>query len=95
MYHIVLIRGLVAPAGQIPTNISGEYLASTETIEQAKSYIYSCECGIKLESIGEYKNAMLAIINEDELYMRIPVRQSKQIYTMPELRKLGNGKKGL
>lgn len=95
MYHVVLIRGIVTSSGKIPTNLTGEYLASTETKEQAKSYIYSYECGVKLESLGEYKNAMLIIFNEDDMYMRIPVRQSKQIYTLPELRKMSNGKRGM
>ncbi len=95
MHHIFYMRGLITEDTEpcaVPDRVGGVYLGSKESYEQAKEYVYSCECGAKLESLGEKSSATIVILHESDIYLRIPVRQLKQIYTIDELKKSGKWK---
>jgi len=87
MYHIFYIDGLISEDKNPPSSIAGNYLGSAATREKAQEYVYSCECGKKLEALGATGNCTLVVIPESEIYVRVPTRQEKQVYTTEELRK--------
>ncbi len=92
MHHIFYMRGLITEGTEpysVPDKIEGIYLGSKDSYEHAKEYVYSCECGAKIESFGEKNTATIVILNESDIYLRIPVRQIKQIYTIDDLKKVG------
>lgn len=93
MFHIFLVNGLITDNETPVDKIDGIYLASASSMERAKRYIYSAECGNTLHKLGVSQNATLIILPETNIFVRIPVKQIKQVYTIEELRGHKNGDK--
>ena len=88
MFHVFHIDGLISEDKNPPSSITGTYLGSASSREKAQEFIYSSECGKKMDELGIKGNCTLVVIPASEIYVRIPTRQEKQVYTTEELRKL-------
>lgn len=93
MYHIFYFDGLITDGTTAIENARGVYLASARSLEKAQQYVYSVDCGMKLKELKVTGNAAVVIIPEVNIYLRTPVQQAKQVYTIEELRKNKRWKK--